>query len=76
MLRLFQRFDEYGGLQRNLSLTLAGTSQSDSTAMTEWKSKMIVLGNQPIGGQTGPMGFQAMSNLIRAGDYDDQFLKS
>ncbi|AKJ10389.1 hypothetical protein ABB07_10265 [Streptomyces incarnatus] len=71
-----ERVDKYGDLQRNLSLALATASQSDSTAMTEWKGKMIALGDQPIGGQTGPMGFQVMSNLMRAGDYDDQFLKS
>ncbi|MER5180201.1 hypothetical protein ABT009_17805 [Streptomyces sp. NPDC002896] len=71
-----ERLDKYDDLQRNLSLTLASASQSDSAAMTEWKGKMIALGDQPIGGTGGPMGFQVMSNLMRAGDYDDQFLKS
>ncbi|MEU7301889.1 DUF6571 family protein [Streptomyces sp. NPDC007206] len=70
------RVDQYGDLQRNLGLTLATASQSDSAAMTEWKGRMIALGDQPVGGQTGPMGFQVMSNLMRAGDYDDRFLKS
>ncbi|KMS70026.1 hypothetical protein ACZ91_66375 [Streptomyces regensis] len=71
-----ERVDQYDDLQRNLSLTLASASQSDSAAMTEWKSKMITLGDHPIGSQTGPMGFQVMSNLMRAGDYDDRFLRS
>ncbi|MEU8971530.1 hypothetical protein AB0D11_20055 [Streptomyces monashensis] len=71
-----ERVAKYGELQRNLSLTLATASHSDSIGMTEWKGKMIALGDQPIGGQMGPMGFQVMSNLMRAGDYDDQFLKS
>ncbi|MGX4690414.1 hypothetical protein [Streptomyces sp. JNUCC 63] len=70
------RLDQYGDLQRNLSLTLATASQSDSAAMTDWKGKMVALGDQRIGGQMGPMGFQVMSNLMRVGDYDDQFLKS
>ncbi|QHA07191.1 hypothetical protein GQF42_31280 [Streptomyces broussonetiae] len=71
-----ERVDKYGELQRSLSLTLATASQSDSVGMAEWKGRMIALGDQPIGGQMGPMGFQVMSNLMRAGDYDDQFLKS
>ncbi|MFF8477916.1 hypothetical protein [Streptomyces sp. NPDC015414] len=71
-----ERVDQYGDLQRNLSLTLATASHSDSAAMTAWKSTMIGLGDEPVGGQTGPSGFQVMSNLMRAGDYDDQFLKS
>ncbi|MFF9606085.1 hypothetical protein ACF1GY_27925 [Streptomyces sp. NPDC014684] len=71
-----ERVDQYGDLQRNLSLTLATASHSDSAAMTEWKGRMVALGDQPVGGQMGPMGFQVMSNLMRAGDYDDQFLKS
>ncbi|GCB45590.1 hypothetical protein [Streptomyces sp. NL15-2K] len=70
------RVDQYDELQRNLSLTLASATQSDSATMTDWKSQMIALGDKPIGGQTGPMGFQVMSNLMRAGDYDDAFLKS
>jgi len=71
-----ERVDQYGDLQRNLSLTLATASHSDSAAMTVWKGRMVDLGDQPVGGQVGPMGFQVMSNLMRAGDYEDQFLKS
>ncbi|MFG3010999.1 hypothetical protein ACGFZB_11155 [Streptomyces cinerochromogenes] len=71
-----KRLDQFDDLQRNLGLTLAHATQSDSTAMTEWKRKMIDIGDQPIhGDRGGPMGFQVMSNLMRTGDYDDQFLK-
>lgn len=70
------RLDDYDDLQRNLGLTLADATQSDSAAMTSWKGKMIALGDQRVGGVNSPMGFQVMSNLMRTGDYDDQFLKS
>ncbi|MFE1196489.1 hypothetical protein ACFW6E_27615 [Streptomyces olivaceoviridis] len=71
-----KRLDQFDDLQRNLGLTLAHATQSDSAAMTEWKRKMIDIGDQPIhGDRGGPMGFQVMSNLMRTGDYDDQFLK-
>ncbi|MBV2353576.1 hypothetical protein KUM39_04250 [Streptomyces sp. J2-1] len=72
------RVGQYADLQRDLSLTLATASHSDSAAMTEWKGRMVALGDQPVGGQTGygVMGFQVMSNLMRAGDYDDDFLRS
>ncbi|MCS0605970.1 hypothetical protein NX794_32900 [Streptomyces sp. LP11] len=71
-----KRLDQFDDLQRNLGLTLAHATQSDSTDMTEWKRKMIDLGDKPLyGDRGGPMGFQVMSNLMRTGDYDDQFLK-
>ncbi|MFC8696802.1 hypothetical protein [Streptomyces parvus] len=72
-----ERLDKLDDLQRNLGLTLAAATQSDSADMTSWKGNMIKLGDQPIGRDGGgPMGFQVMSNLMRTGDYDDQFLKS
>ncbi|GAA2770361.1 PPE domain-containing protein [Streptomyces rameus] len=71
-----KRLDQLDDLQRNLGLTLAHATQSDSTDMTEWKRQMIDLGDKPLyGDRGGPMGFQVMSNLMRTGDYDDQFLK-
>ncbi|WP_217234545.1 hypothetical protein [Streptomyces sp. AC555_RSS877] len=69
------RLEQLDDMQRNLSLTLAGASQSDSAAMTDWKSNMVGLGENRIGGPSGPMGFQVMSNLMRIGDYDDTFMK-
>ncbi|MGW0856247.1 hypothetical protein [Streptomyces sp. NPDC002690] len=72
-----ERVDKLDDLQRNLGLTLATATQSDSADMTTWKGDMVRLGEQPIGRNGGgPMGFQVMSNLMRTGDYDDQFLKS
>ncbi|MFD6420358.1 hypothetical protein [Streptomyces sp. NPDC060198] len=74
---LHERVDKLDDLQRNLGLTLATATQSDSADMTSWKGDMVRLGEQPIGRNGGgPMGFQVMSNLMRTGDYDDQFLKS
>ncbi|MFG2931943.1 hypothetical protein [Streptomyces achromogenes] len=72
-----KRLDQFDDLQRNLGLTLAHATQSDSAAMTEWKRQMIDIGDKPLHGERGggPMGFQVMSNLMRTGDYDDQFLK-
>jgi hypothetical protein len=72
-----KRLDQFDDLQRNLGLTLAHATQSDSAAMTEWKRQMIDIGDKPLHGERGggPMGFQVMSNLMRTGDYDDQFLR-
>ncbi|MDL5204131.1 DUF6571 family protein [Streptomyces sp. ALI-76-A] len=68
--------DQFDDLQRNLGLTLAHATQSDSAAMGGWKRQMIDIGDKPIYGNSGgPMGFQVMSNLMRTGDYDDRFLK-
>ncbi|GAQ55535.1 hypothetical protein [Streptomyces acidiscabies] len=69
-----KRRDQLDDLQRGLSLTLAGASQSDSAAMNAWKNDMTGLGEKRFGSDSGPMGFQVMSNLMRVGDYDDKFL--
>ncbi|MFJ5264639.1 hypothetical protein ACIQAC_29695 [Streptomyces sp. NPDC088387] len=72
-----ERQEQFDDLQRNLGLTLANATQSDSGAMADWKRMMIDIGEKPVYGNNvgGPMGFQVMSNLMRTGDYDDQFLK-
>ncbi|WBO63479.1 hypothetical protein [Streptomyces camelliae] len=71
-----ERRKQLGELQQNLGLTLATASQSDTGAMTEWKRHMIDIGDQPVHGKRGNiLGFQVMSNLMRAGDYDDDFMK-
>ncbi|MFI6873134.1 hypothetical protein ACIBL6_06830 [Streptomyces sp. NPDC050400] len=67
------RYKQFGELQKSLSMTLATASQSDTQAMAEWKRNVINLGDQPIGPR-GAYGFQIMSNLMRAGDYDDSFM--
>ncbi|MFD5266091.1 DUF6571 family protein [Streptomyces sp. NPDC058335] len=69
------RGDQFDDLQKNLSLTLATASQSDSADMTTWKSNMVDLVDKPVGRSGGfPLGGQVMSNLMRWGDYDDRFL--
>lgn len=70
------RNEKFDDLQKNISLTLATATQSDAIGMTEWSSKMVDIGNQPVRGGGGPLGFQVMSNLMRSGDFDDQFLHS
>ncbi|WP_171114375.1 MULTISPECIES: hypothetical protein [Streptomyces] len=71
-----QRHEQFDDLQRVLGTTLANATQSDSITMTEWKRTMVDIGDKPIYGNSGgPIGFQVMSNLMRTGDYDDQFLK-
>ncbi|MFI8950814.1 hypothetical protein ACIGO6_30370 [Streptomyces sp. NPDC053750] len=70
-----ERLEQFDDLQRSLGMTLANATQSDSTAMTDWKRTMIDIGDKPLyGDRGGPMGFQVMSNLMRTGDYDDRFL--
>ncbi|MFB7089986.1 hypothetical protein [Streptomyces sp. NPDC056296] len=71
-----ERLEQFDDLQRSLGMTLANATQSDSAAMTDWKRTMIDIGDKPLyGDRGGPMGFQVMSNLMRTGDYDDQFLR-
>ncbi|MGP4047237.1 hypothetical protein [Streptomyces sp. 2A115] len=72
-----QRVDQYDDLQKNLSLTLANATQSDSAGMTDWKSKMVEMVDKPVGRNGGfPLGGQVMTNLMRWGDYDDSFLNT
>ncbi|MEU2560090.1 DUF6571 family protein [Streptomyces longispororuber] len=67
-----ERFDD---LQKHLSLTLATASQSDSAGMADWKRQIVDQGGQPVRTPSGPLGFQVMSNLMRWGDFDDDFLR-
>ncbi|MFI5728334.1 DUF6571 family protein [Streptomyces cyaneofuscatus] len=69
-----ERSDQYDELQKNLSLTLANATQSDGRGMAGWKREMVDLGGQPISKNSGTLGFQVMSNLMRWGNYDDKFL--
>ncbi|KPC83786.1 MULTISPECIES: DUF6571 family protein [unclassified Streptomyces] len=68
------RGDQYDELQKNLSLTLATATQSDSRGMTDWKRDMVDLGSQPIARGSNTVGFQVMSNLMRWGNFDNKFL--
>ncbi|MFI2779100.1 hypothetical protein [Streptomyces sp. ALB3] len=69
-----ERVDHYDELQKNLSLTLATASHSDTQGMTNWKRDMVELGSQPVSKTSGTLGFQVMSNLMRWGNYDNKFL--
>ncbi|MFC9172720.1 hypothetical protein [Streptomyces sp. DSS69] len=69
------QLDQLGDFQKNLGLTLAGATQSDSPAMRAWENDMVKFAGeryQTRGSQV--WGFQLMSNLMRVGDYDDSFL--
>ncbi|NJA59695.1 DUF6571 family protein [Streptomyces sp. NEAU-H3] len=77
----FPRGERLGEFQKNLSLTLAAATNSDTPAMRAWKKDMIALGDKPIevrghepSTTSGPAGFVVMSNLMRFGDFDDKFL--
>lgn len=70
-----KRSDKFDDLQKNLSLTLATASQSDSADMSDWKYRMTDLADKPVGRNGGfPLGVQVMTNLMRFGNYDDRFL--
>ncbi|WJV45816.1 hypothetical protein [Streptomyces flavofungini] len=68
------RQGKFGEFQKNLSLTLASATQSDSAGMVDWTRQMVDQGGQPVRTNSGPYGFQVMSNLMRWGNYDDAFL--
>ncbi|WP_327279827.1 hypothetical protein [Streptomyces sp. NBC_01205] len=69
------RHDQFGDFQRNLSLTLAGATQSDSPAMRTWENDMVKLGEERIQTRGSQVyGYQVMSNLMRSGDWDNRFL--
>ncbi|MGW2510630.1 hypothetical protein ACWC0A_14565 [Streptomyces scopuliridis] len=70
------RREQLGDLQKNLSLTLATATQADTPEMQRWKWEMTDLGSQPVHKNSTTQGFQVMSNLMRWGNFDDQFLKS
>ncbi|MFH9403409.1 hypothetical protein ACH4JS_27205 [Streptomyces sp. NPDC017638] len=63
-------------LQRNLGVTIGRATLSDSDGMRSWKKQMIGLGPGRLGTDdaNNPTGYAVMSNLMRFGDYDDQFL--
>ncbi|MFJ8207772.1 hypothetical protein [Streptomyces sp. NPDC096033] len=69
------RHDKLGDFQHNLSLTLAGATQSDSPAMRTWENDMVRLGEERIQTRGSQVyGYQIMSNLMRNGDWDNRFL--
>ncbi|MCT4354059.1 hypothetical protein M5362_13055 [Streptomyces sp. Je 1-79] len=69
------RREQYDDLQKNLSLTLATATQADSPEMSRWKYDMVNMADQPLHKNSLTQGAQVMSNLMRWGNFDDQFLK-
>ncbi|MGW2642229.1 hypothetical protein [Streptomyces sp. NPDC001348] len=63
-------------LQKNLGITIGKATLSDSDEMQSWEKQMIKLGPGQLGidDASNPTGYAVMSNLMRFGDYDDQFL--
>ncbi|MFI8850511.1 hypothetical protein ACIGW3_10050 [Streptomyces sp. NPDC053499] len=77
---------QLAALQDNISHTLALASHSNSPQMAQWKQDVIDLGYRRIGEPQPdvamgmpralpPYGFQVMSNLMREGKWDTQFLR-
>ncbi|MFJ5938969.1 DUF6571 family protein [Streptomyces cinereoruber] len=69
------RHEKYAELQKNLSLTLATATQTDTPEMSRWKYDMVNLADQTLSKNSTTFGAQVMSNLMRWGNFDDQFLK-
>ncbi|MFF3504158.1 hypothetical protein [Streptomyces sp. NPDC003247] len=71
--------DTMKSLQKNLSLTLATASFSDSDAMQDWKKDLIAERNTNFRAAdsmnpVGALGSQVISSLMRQGQYDTEFL--
>ncbi|AWI31307.1 DUF6571 family protein [Streptomyces tirandamycinicus] len=72
---MHERREQMADLQKNLGLTLATASRSDTAAMETWKRDVVAFADRPLEKNGGmPFGGQVMSNLMRWGDYDDTFL--
>ncbi|MEU1118310.1 MULTISPECIES: DUF6571 family protein [unclassified Streptomyces] len=71
------RLDQLESLQDNLSRTFASATHSDSGSMQKWEKQIIDLGGRKVETDHagGPFGFQVMSNLMREGSYDTDFLQ-
>lgn len=74
-----ERMQLLGTLEKQLGTTLAAASHSNSEGMESWKDRVVALGGENVGGgqggsQTRVHGFQAMSNLMRHGKYEGEFL--
>lgn len=71
-----KRLEQAKQLQKNLGITLGTATLSDSDTMERWERQMVKLGPDRLGidDANDPTGFAVMSNLMRFGDYDDQFL--
>ncbi|MFI1466002.1 hypothetical protein [Streptomyces wuyuanensis] len=69
------QLNQLGEFQKNLGVVLGGATQSDSPAMRQWENDMVRLSGERYKTRGAEIwGYQIMSNLMRTGDYDDQFL--
>ncbi|MET7637280.1 hypothetical protein [Streptomyces sp. NPDC005438] len=70
------RREQVKQFQKNLGLTLGTATRSDSAAMEKWEHRMVDLGPKELDTDRSsqPRGFQVMSNLMRFGKYDTEFL--
>lgn len=50
----FARADKLDDMQKNLSLTVAAATNSDSPTMKKWKKDMVAIGDQPVGEKGAP----------------------
>jgi hypothetical protein len=76
-----KRKELLGTLEEQLGTTLGTATHSGSDAMAAWKERVIALGPDEVSKvpehASGPAhisGFQAMSNLMRHGEYERDFL--
>ncbi|NUK08042.1 hypothetical protein HRW18_08470 [Streptomyces lunaelactis] len=71
-----ERMKLLGALETELGNTFATATQSDSQGMDTWKKEMIAAGGKDVGtpSQHPVYGFQVMSNLMRHGTYEQDFL--
>ncbi|MER6344195.1 hypothetical protein ACWC10_07320 [Streptomyces sp. NPDC001595] len=71
-----ERAEQAKQLQKNLGIVLGQATLSDSDRMQSWEKRVIELGPHQLGTDDAgnPTGYAVMSNLMRFGDYDDQFL--
>ncbi|MFZ4274140.1 hypothetical protein ACOZFM_15650 [Streptomyces arboris] len=74
-----ERMKLLGTLEKQLGTTLATASHSNSEGMEAWKERVVALGGEDVGNgkstsQIRVYGFQAMSNLMRHGKYEGEFL--
>lgn len=74
--------EQMKSMQKNLSMTLATASFSDSNGMQDWKKNVIKESNtnflvdptDPNRSPVGASGAQVMSSLMRQGKFDTEFL--
>lgn len=63
-------------LQKQLGLSLADASHSDSEKMKDWKKGILETADRKVSPDgNGPVGFQVVSNVMRHGEFEKEFLR-